>query len=191
MAPTTGARMTVAALYVEPRGVYSRMAGVDAWPLARNAKEYDGPWPVVAHPPCGPWSRLRFMCTKQDRECAPLAVASVRKWGGVLEHPKHSVLWKHCRMAYPGELPDVWGGISVEVNQVSWGHRCAKPTWLYVVGVQRHVVMRGIRTGGTPTHRITSGPNGPQLPSADKPIAARTPPAFAEWLVSLAKAVRM
>ena len=44
---------TVAALYVQTRGVYYGVDGVDAWGLPdRDAREYAGPWPVVAHPPC-------------------------------------------------------------------------------------------------------------------------------------------
>jgi hypothetical protein len=189
--PTSAAVVTVAALYVDECGTYSSMPGVDPWPLTRNAKTYAGPWSVVAHPPCGPWSfGLRFLCTKQDPECALRAVDAVRAFGGVLEHPKYSVLWRACRLPYPGELPDRWGGRSYEVNQVSWGHCCEKKTWLYVVGVDPYVVDRGIRTGGTPTHRITSGPNGPKLPSVDKRARSATPPAFASWLVSLAQSAQ-
>lgn len=42
---------TVAALYVEADGPYSRVEGVDLWPESRDARKYAGPHPVVAHPP--------------------------------------------------------------------------------------------------------------------------------------------
>ena len=42
----------VAALYVEKGGVYYGLPGVDPWDEERDARLYDGPWRVVAHPPC-------------------------------------------------------------------------------------------------------------------------------------------
>jgi hypothetical protein len=41
----------IAALYVETGGVYYGLPDVDPWDEARDARLYDGPWPVVAHPP--------------------------------------------------------------------------------------------------------------------------------------------
>lgn len=72
------------------------------------------------------------------------------------------------------------------INQVAWGHCCAKPTWLYFVAVDHAAIVSGIRRGGRPTHRVTSGPRGPRLPSATKIKRRLTPPALAHWLVELA-----
>jgi hypothetical protein len=46
---------TVAALYVEKDGAYFGLPGVDPWDEERDATLYDGPYPVVAHPPCNRW----------------------------------------------------------------------------------------------------------------------------------------
>ena len=78
-------RADVSALYIDPRGPYPALVA-DCWDEARDAKHYDGPNPVVAHPPCGPWGRLRFLCKYQDASCGPRAVEQVRAFGGVLEH---------------------------------------------------------------------------------------------------------
>lgn len=180
----------VAALYVDPGGPYPVL--VREWfDESRDARTYTGPLPVVAHPPCGPWGPLRFLCTKQDKSTGPHAVAMVRAFGGVLEHPAQSTLFRACALPWPGELPDAWGGRSYEVRQVAWGHACEKPTWLYVVGIDARQVTAGIRTGGRATHRVTSGPRGPQLPCAHAALRRRTPEAFARWLIELAASARL
>lgn len=187
----------IAALYIDPRGPYPRMPGVDAWDESRDARLYAGPWPVVAHPPCGPWGRLKHFCTKQDAECALRAVECVRRWGGVLEHPEHSGLWRAVRLPLPGEFADAYGGYTVEVEQVAWGHVARKRTWLYVVGVDRATVFAGMRTGGRVTHWVAGSRNaqrkgtGGVIPPGIKACSAqkrrRTPRLFAEWLVSIAQ----
>lgn len=182
--------ITVAALYIDPRGPYPSMPGVECWDEKRDARNYVGPHPVVAHPPCGPWGRLHKFCTRQPAELGPIAVRQVRVWGGVLEHPKASRPWKHCELPLPGELPDACGGRSVEVRQVAWGHRAAKDTWLYVVG-PLCLGRIELRDGGTPTHVVTtSRANRESLPECGKVERRLTPPAFAEFLVELARQCR-
>lgn len=78
---------TIAALYIDPKGPYPAIAGVDCWDATRDARKYDGPYPVVAHPPCGPWGKLRHLSRNDDPSLALRAVEQVRRWGGVLEHP--------------------------------------------------------------------------------------------------------
>ena len=186
--PAPVLREDVAALYVDPRGPYPKLV-THWWDETRDARTYAGPWPVVAHPPCGPWSKLRHLCTQQDATCGPAAVQQVRRWGGVLEHPEHSQLWAHCGLPLPGELGDGFGRTH-RVEQVAWGHPCVKPTWLYVVGVPDDVVRAGIRTGGKATHCVCTGPGFTRIPVASKPMKRRTPHAFAEWLLDIAAQAR-
>ncbi len=42
----------IAALFVRDDGPYVGREDVDPWHLPRDAREYAGPHPVVAHPPC-------------------------------------------------------------------------------------------------------------------------------------------
>jgi len=178
---------TVAALYVDPRGPYPSMPGVDCWDERRDARNYAGPHPVVAHPPCGPWSRLRFFCRHQARELAPLAVAQVRRWLGVLEHPMGSLLWREMALPLPGGLPDAFGGFTVEVDQVHWGHRAQKRTWLYIVGCKPSDIK--LRNGGVATHVVTTSrrSDGTALPECTQLERRLTPPAFAEFLLDIAR----
>ena len=189
----------IAALYVDPSGPYFSRPGVDPWDVSRDAREYAGPYPVVAHPPCGPWGPLSHFCTKQDPALAPIAVEQVRKWGGVLEHPAHSRLWKHCDLWPPGSLfSDKHGGWSIQVDQVRWGHKARKRTWLYVVGISQNQV-GALPPPREPTHLVTRfrlGHNGriqtacDRLPKVSKMERRLTPPDFAEWLITLARLAR-
>jgi hypothetical protein len=184
----------VAALYVDPLGHYPRIPAVDAWDQARDAKLYEGPHPVVAHPPCGPWGVFAWRCKKDDPSCGPRAVAQVRAYGGVLEHPRASRLFSHCALPRPGAPPDAWGGYTIEVNQVDWGHVARKPTWLYMVGVPPALLVypepRAPTHWCAGTHRPGqrgTTPPGIKVCSAEQ--RRRTPQAFAAWLIALARAV--
>lgn len=189
---------TVAALFVDRLGPYPNMPGVDCWDEARDARTYQGPWPVVAHPPCGPWGRQRMQgwAGNAGRECGPIAVSAVRTWGGVLEQPAGSRLWDACGLPKPFTEGDGIG-FSLSVQQVSWGHVCQKPTWLYLVGVNRSLAVAGVLTGGKPERSINGKRSRraqdehptwtEQLPRASDKQRRLTPPRFAEWLVSLAR----
>lgn len=129
--------MKVAALYVDPRGPYASLP-VDLWDEKRDARLYDGPHRVIAHPPCQQWGRLRAQahCNPAHLECGPIAVDQVRRFGGVLEHPADSLLWTACELPHPFSLwPDEFGGRSVALFQGDYGHPAPKLTWLYFVGV--------------------------------------------------------
>lgn len=187
----------VAALYVDPRGPYPCL--VREWfDATRNAKTYGGPWPVVAHPPCGPWGPMRHLSSgegeAQDATCGPHAVEMVRRWGGVLEHPKGSSLFAHCGLPRPGEFPDEWGGVTFEVAQCDWGHVARKRTWLYIVGVPLTALPPKPPTR-EPTHwasggRTRSSRKGRDVPPGIKVCSAqqrrRTPEAFARCLIEIA-----
>src|SRR5580704_5568578 len=97
-----GARaMTIAALFVETNGCYFGLPDVDPWDVRRDARTYSGPHPVVAHPPCARWGRYWGGSPRKpnqyhlghDEGCFAAALAAVRKWGGVLEHPADSHAW--------------------------------------------------------------------------------------------------
>lgn len=135
---------TVAALYVEPDGVYSGIDGVDLWHEARDARTYAGPHPVVAHPPCQRWGRFWHGSPRKphqfqlgdDGGCFAAALSSVRQWGGVLEHPADSRAFAAFGIAAPKRRAG-WqdGGDGVGsvcyVEQGHYGHASRKATWLY------------------------------------------------------------
>jgi hypothetical protein len=180
---------TVAVLFARADSVYKTMPGCDVWDIERDARKWQGGCPVVAHPPCRAWGRLRQFAKPRPDEKAlgPWAVEMVRKWGGVLEHPAESTLFAHCRMPRPGHFPDEFGGWTLPIEQWCFGHRAEKSTWLYIVGTDPGEVGRIPVRHGSPTHCIRPTKAYPRLPSVTKPEREHTPPALAQWLVDLAR----
>ena len=186
----------VAALYVERGGPYFKLLpSTRCWHAWRDARKYGGPHPIVAHPPCGPWGRLKGLCTKQDPELGRIAVGQVRRFGGVLEHPAHSGLWRDQRLPRQGEFLDPFGGWTLQVCQVDYGHRAVKETWLYIVGLSRQEfygsqLWRDRPPPGVPTHTVTydiaSSLGQPKLVKLSAVGARRPPLDFARFLIALA-----
>lgn len=141
--------MTIAALYVATGGCYFGLAGVDPWDAARDARLYAGPHPVVAHPPCERWGRYwggapstwPRLTLGDDGGCFAAALAAVRRWGGVLEHPEGSHAWRRFHLNAPPRggawiVADFHGGWTCCVEQGNYGHQARKATWLYAHGVE-------------------------------------------------------
>lgn len=178
---------TVAALFVRRDSVYKTFPGVDCWDAERDARKWLGGTPCVAHPPCRGWGRMRQWSHSDpaERALAPLALAFVRQWGGVLEHPAESRLWVEHGLPRPGSFDGT--GYSMEVDQFLWGHRAEKRTWLYIVGCEPDDLPPIPEREGEPTHCVRPTKAYPRLPSITKPEREHTPRAFAEWLVELAR----
>ncbi|MDC2857303.1 hypothetical protein [Delftia sp. DT-2] len=136
----------VAALYVETRGAYFDLDEVMPWDIERDARQYSGPHPVVAHPPCQRWGRYWHGAPRkphqyrlgEDGGCFAAALTAVRNYGGVLEHPKDSLAWKYFGLTHPPAAggwvkADAFGGWTCCVWQGHFGHFAGKGTWLYAV----------------------------------------------------------
>lgn len=167
--------MTVAVLFAREDSHYKTMAGCDVWDIVRDARKWPGGAPVVAHPPCRAWGRLRkFAKPRPDEKALALwAVDQVRKWGGVLEHPITSTLWETVGCLGYG-IRDQHGGALFAVAQSSFGHRAEKLTGIYMVGGELPAVpLPGVAV--TTVERMC------------RREREATPPEFARWLVELAR----
>jgi len=188
----------IAALYVRRDSIYKDM-GLDCWDFERDARNWPGGVPCVAHPPCRAWGVLSHMANPRPGEhhCARIAVWQVRENGGVLEHPKGSKLWKDQSLPEVGER-DRWGGWTMIVPQRWWGHPMMKETRLYIVGCEPKDVPEVPYTMEPATHAM----GGEWLPDIKKrrgrdgviredaragKVREGTPPDFARWLVELAR----
>jgi hypothetical protein len=196
----------IAALYVEPNGVYANLAGVDAWDEARDARTYAGPWPVVAHPPCERWGRFwngglawrgEPKRLGDDAGCFAAALASVRQWGGVIEHLAGSLAWAAHGLNHPAAqgwtTADWHGGWTCRVEQGHYGHEAQKPTWLYAVGTDLPPLRWGRSEPAIPPHRserwrARAARDGVCVLLSRRERKA-TPPEFRDLLIGLARSV--
>lgn len=139
----------IAALFVETGGCYFGLENVIPFDARMDARNYLLSYPVVAHPPCQLWGRFAIINYKRwggehnkpknDGGCFKSALESVRRCGGVLEHPAFTYAWDHFGLKKPVGIG--WNMVSskeyvCEVWQSAYGHLARKRTWLYYVGVR-------------------------------------------------------
>jgi len=137
----------IAAMFVDPDGTYADLDDCETWCESKDARNYRGPHPVVAHPPCQRWGRFWHGSTAkphqyrlgEDGGCFAAALTAVRNYGGVLEHPAHSKAWSYFGLAKPpakgGWIEADEYGKTCHVEQGHYGHISRKATWLYGVGI--------------------------------------------------------
>ncbi len=209
------AGVKVAALYVATGGCYFGLPDVVPYDIHRDARKYDGPWPVVAHPPCERWgyfyagSPLTIARTGQrkklgdDGGCFALALEAVRMYGGVLEHPHGSQAWKAFGLSRPDRwggwtAADLWGGWTCCVDQGHYGHRAKKATWLYASGIELPALIWGRSRASV---RLDPGYHSAEerrrlarydgaIERLSKSERAATPLPFRDLLLSMARSVR-
>lgn len=197
----------IAALFVQEGGAYYGLDDVDPWPESRDARLYAGPWPVVAHPPCNRWAQPLAQVNQtryghrvgDDAGCFESALASVRRWGGVLEHPANSAAWDRFDLPAPppsgGWVRGFCGGWTCYVEQGHYGHPARKRSWLYAYGC----ALPSLRWGPTPAENITAtvswlgrGDGGvwDERPRISKHAASRSPDTFRDLLLAIARSAR-
>lgn len=200
----------IAALYVISDGPYYRIDDVDMWDKYRDARLYQGPWPVVAHPPCARWGRYwsggpnpnqKRKKLGDDDGCFYHALRCVRDYGGVLEHPEASHAWRVFGLLSPPR----WGGWvnagdglgwTCCVEQGHYGHRARKATWLYSV----ECILPSLRWGKSKANmRLDEGYHSTEerkkkkrmgiISRLSKRQRIETPVAFRDMLLNMARSV--
>ena len=179
---------TVAVLFARADSVYKTMPGVDVWDESRDARRWPGGCPVVAHPPCRAWGRLRAFANPapHEKDLARWAVAQVREFGGVLEHPAGSTLWADQGLPRPG-AHDEFGGWTLPAPQKWWGHKAEKASWFYIVGCEPSDIPPIPYVMGEAAYVVQSRKRHDYRPHITKAEREHTPDALAIWLVDLAR----
>jgi hypothetical protein len=190
----------IAVLFAQPDGCYSNLPNIDLWDEARDARKYQGPHPVIAHPPCQLWGKMAAVNYSRwggehnrpgnDGGCFLAGLGVVRKYGGVLEHPAQSYAWAAHDLVKPkaGQwVPSGFGWVC-EVWQSAYGHRANKATWLYYQGVDLPFDLPWDRPTGS--HQIgfqDQRGKSRNKPTLNKKEANATPTAFRDVLIRLAE----
>lgn len=120
-------------LCTEPNSNYEFYANLDLWNKQRNAYNYKGKNPIIAHPPCQQWSRLKAFA-KEDKEEKNLAYfcwEQVNKNGGIFEHPAGSSFFNEVN-ADRTKIRSInlhWFGFPAQKRTYLYFHKC-KPIQL-------------------------------------------------------------
>jgi hypothetical protein len=167
----------VAALCVQQPSSFDGLA--DCYGEARDARSWPGGSPVIAMPPCRQWSRLRAFARDipRERELGIWCADAVRKWGGVLEQPAASALFRAAMLPDPSQSDG--RGFTISVLQFWWGHEASKPTWLYIAGLDQSNLPDVPLVLGRATKTVQD--------HLSKRQRDATPPRFAQWLVETAR----
>lgn len=177
-------------LFCRPNSIYQQLDLADPYDRHRNALTYAGPWPVIAHPPCRLWGRLKGLAdhSRDDKDLARFAVQIIRKFGGILEHPAHSALWPDQQLPRPGERPQdgLW---TLDIAQHWFGHKAEKQTWLLINGLLPGDLPPIPFTLSYPTHSIGGNKHRPNLPPTTKSEREHTPLALATWLLETVRQI--
>lgn len=173
----------IAALFVERGGVYydpALAADVDPWGLVE--------------------ARYPHLRRGEDGGRFAAALAAVRRWGGVLEHPAYSAAWSAFELPRP--TPGAWTrtltdpGWVCEVWQSAYGHRARKATWLYAVMASPPALDWTLKPGETwiswcANHGAAPKRAGCRTSAGFSRMGRqernRTPPAFRDVLLDLAR----
>lgn len=165
----------VAILFARSNSIYKTIDGCDVWDAERDARNWPGGAPLVAHPPCRAWGNFAQWAKPRpdEKKLALWAMRQVRQHGGVLEHPITSKLWKETGCLAYG-IRDQHGGVLVPVLQSWWGHRAPKETGLYIVGPLPDLPYQADKATG-------------RIELMGRPERERTPPDMAHFLVATAR----
>lgn len=158
-----------AVLYARKNSIYHSLLGADVFDLKRDARTFAYDLPVIAHPPCRLFCKLKHFSKAPiiEKALAYHAVQAVKLCGGVLEHPAFSTLWIEMNLPLPGVIAHD-GGFTLPILQSWFGHKCAKATWLYINGIKPNDLPLLPYKLGVPKERI--GDSGSMLTREGTPI---------------------
>ncbi len=113
----TYGRRLVAVLWVRKDSPYKLLDDVECYDIDRDAYTYSGPHPVICHPPCGPHGRYRAV-SKQDAYAGHLAMELADRYGGVVEQPASSSLFRGGQVIRQYD----YGHLAEKLTRLRWSY---------------------------------------------------------------------
>jgi hypothetical protein len=170
--------MTVAILYARKNSIYKSLPGVSVFDENRDARTFSNDMPVVAHPPCRLFGKLKHFskAPAAEKQLAYDAVQRVKLCGGVLEHPAFSTLFEEMTLPLPGV--SIGNSFTFPILQSWFGHKAPKATWLYINGITPSQLPPFPLQLGVPSGRISN--------TGSMKVREGTPIQLAEWLILVA-----
>src|ERR1700722_10855218 len=166
-------------------------------PSIETPEPTKGRIPYSPIPPCSRWCQLAYIIQKRygykvgdDGGCFAAALAAVRRWGGVLEHPAFSYAWPKFGLPRPpraGWVKAICGGWVAQVSQGAYGHKARKLTWLYFFGPGTPPSLDWSVPEPTAQISYCANHGDSPLPRLKPKEASRTPLAFRDLLLSIAR----
>lgn len=125
--------MLIPVLGVQPGSnyfdVFSAHYKLDLFTKERDGFLFDGDSPLIAHPPCAQWSKIRGLSKpdKKEKDFATFCWDLVNRNGGIFEHPVGSSFFKYVN-ADKRKL--------YKIDQRHFGFEATKATILYCHNVE-------------------------------------------------------
>jgi hypothetical protein len=174
-------------LFARSDSHYKNYPNLEVFDADRNALSCKDETASIYHPPCRAWGQLKHFAKPRpgERKLAIWSLLRINKFGGVLEHPANSELFKKYYLLMNK-------GFVLDLEQVWFGHKARKPTKLYIVGIDRSELPHFKKIATEPTHQITwlrgktkNGLKQRRLPGLEKKDREGTPPLFADYLIKI------
>ena len=179
-------------LFTRTDSNYNKFDHIRCWDIKANALNCKSSTAAIYHPPCRAWGQLKHFANPRrgERKLAVWSLIRCNKYGGVLEHPVNSELFKHYKHL-------MQRGITVDIEQVWFGHKARKPTRLYIHGLRIEQLPVYEKIATEPTHRVARigkiNKEGiiehSKLIELNPKEREETPPAFAAWLIQICKII--
>lgn len=170
--------------------MYYNFKGIDCFNQERNVFSLDSRSVCIAHPPCRLFSRLRKFSTAplEEKKIAFFCLEKIRRFGGILEHPRSSTLWHTGNFDLTGGI-DSYGGFLRSVDLSWFGFPARKKTMLYFVGISPSELPPFPISLDALTGCIGSSSKKSLLLELPKKMRAQTPVLMIEYLIEVCRII--